>query len=57
MISAVPFLAPCKNLQFLPNPHELIIFAKFHKEWSKIVDFLQGAKKGTAEITRGTGFS
>ena len=57
MISAVPFLAPCKNLQFLPNPHELIIFAKFHKEWSKIVDFLQGAKKGTGEIIRGTGFS
>ena len=37
--------------------HELIIFTKFHKDGEKIVDFLQGAKKGTAEIIRGTGFS
>ena len=38
-----------KNPQFLSNfyetytkllPHEVIIFTKFHKDWTKIVDFL-----------------
>ena len=33
-------LANNKNPQFLPNqPHELVIFAKFHKDWVEIVDF------------------
>ena len=34
----------------------LIIFTKFHEDWTKIVDFLWGAKKGTAETICGTGF-
>ena len=38
-----------KNLQFLSNPHEtwlkwlpheLILFTKFHEDWTKIVEFL-----------------
>ena len=38
-----------KNPQFLSNPHEtlvkllphqVIIFKKFHEDWTKIVDFL-----------------
>ena len=34
-----------KNSQFLSNPHEtlsheIIIFTKFHEDWTKIVDFL-----------------
>ena len=32
-------------------------FTKFHEDCSKIVDFLWGAKKGTAETIHGTGFT
>ena len=36
---------------------QVFIFTKFHEDWAKIVDFLQGAKKGTAEIIHGTRFN
>ena len=48
-----------KNLQFLSNQadiqailpiYELVILAKFHKDWQKIVDFLVIAKFRTGLI-------
>ena len=52
-------LASNKNPQFLSNPyetwwkwlpHEVIIFTKFHKDWTKIVDFLLMANFWTCEV-------